>query len=202
MELRDTIQVIFPEPGASVALLDVGEFLSRFSQIYEICVYVTRSRSPEEALVSLESLRASVERVLNGEERIAHEDKNLDSGEVLTCTKLSYGSPFEIVTVGIPTALALAVIICGGEVKLFSGEFRLNKSLGEALHDIKRLFQPTRLKPAKNSRPVKAARPAESAESAKSVESSISEPFADALQPARKKATRRRAVTGRGRTRN
>lgn len=165
MAERVSIQVSFPEQGNLIVPSEMGEFLTKFSQVYEAAVYATRFKSPEAVLVERENFRVRVHEVLAGKAAawLAPEDRPVEEDEQLTCTKLSFGSPLDIVLCGTGAALVLSVIVCGGEVKLFPPTFKINTSLGKGLKDLIALFSQAKAKAKAKAPPPPAKAPAKKA---------------------------------------
>ena len=132
--------MLFPNTEEPIRAHDLGEFLKHFSDIYDAASVVSTRLEDEPELIILDPSKYISETI----EVLSRNDEQLppgfeNSSHELICSKLSYASPLEIWFAGTVSALALAVIVAGGEIKLFGVSIKLKKSLGEALADLRKV---------------------------------------------------------------
>ena len=150
------IQLIFPDHEKPIHAHDLGEFLKEFSDIYDAASTVTHFVDEPELIIldpskyiseTIDTLSRDAEMQEMGFELYRHD---------LVCSKISYSSPLEIWFAGTVSALALAVIVAGGEIKLFGVSIKLKKSLGEALADLRKVRTQAKVREVSRTRAKKA----------------------------------------------
>ena len=137
LDFEETVAVtviIGTEAESELGVSDLGEFLTTLSQIYESAARATRGRLPEMALLDRERMVGrTLDQYLSDQDNPFKDPVSVD----LKCQKLSHNSPLEITLIGLASALVIALILAGGEIKMFGATVKINKSFGQALRDLR-----------------------------------------------------------------
>jgi len=137
MNDSSTVGLHFEHEGDTLLADDLGQFLAAFARVYDGAAISTRDARAEQVLADPNRF------VAGAVSYFFDEPEYLPSPEPLRISRISYASPLEITVTGVSAALVIALILAGGEVKLFGGSVKMNKSLGEALLDLRRSLRTT-----------------------------------------------------------
>lgn len=120
---------------------EIGEFLTLLTLAYDRA----RAIAPKERDLLIYSSLDTLKEHLK-DTQVLLKAALQQHGPKLRCSKVSYGSPFEIWFTGTVSALALAVILAGGEFKGPGFTIKIKKSLGASLAELRKALFSDQLK--------------------------------------------------------
>ena len=123
----------FDKEGDALSADDLAQFLASFNRIYEGALLATAGSTAGEALEQHEKFLPQT---------ISHyftdpSIRRLPDQDSLLISHISYNSPLEIAVYGVSAALIVALILAGGEIKIFGATVKIQKSLGASLRDLR-----------------------------------------------------------------
>ncbi len=136
--MATNFHVVLEKASSNLQASEIGEFLNLLTLAYNRA----RAIAPRERN-SLLSLSSSTLGEILKDKKVLLKAGFLQHGPKLRCSKIIYGSPFEIWLTGTASALVLAVILAGGEFKGPGFTIKINKSLGASLNDLRKALYST-----------------------------------------------------------